>query len=319
MRAHRLVGLETDNLLGFLALLGLLRALERSRPSWVPRAHFNSSPLSTQLLVQHDAVEEEIAGAASEGCLAYADAFTFGGHSDLTFGSEVARTLLLDSLSSEARSAVMSAVCSDGAVREKQDRVVPTPLCAMFGQGHQSFLNRLGSVSAGKPPKAAQTRGQALNLNDPLYIQRALFAHWGRHDPTESFRWDFREDRRYALRYLNPSHDSPTTEHGANRLAVLGLLSFQCAPTYRGLRRDLAMRGASRGRDRRVRITWPIWHKPASLESIHAMLDDPELVKDDPSLRALERYSVDQLRRAYRLPVGKFVNFSRAEAIVLQD
>jgi hypothetical protein len=35
---HRLNGPEPDNLLAFLALLGMLRTLESSRPEWCPRA-----------------------------------------------------------------------------------------------------------------------------------------------------------------------------------------------------------------------------------------------------------------------------------------
>jgi hypothetical protein len=35
---HRLEGLEPDNLLAFLALLGLLRAIEVVRETWRPRA-----------------------------------------------------------------------------------------------------------------------------------------------------------------------------------------------------------------------------------------------------------------------------------------
>ena len=38
---HRLNGLEPDNLLAFLALLGLLRALETARPKWRPRARWD--------------------------------------------------------------------------------------------------------------------------------------------------------------------------------------------------------------------------------------------------------------------------------------
>jgi len=38
LRCHRLEGLEPDNLLAFLALLGLLRSLETARPAWRPRA-----------------------------------------------------------------------------------------------------------------------------------------------------------------------------------------------------------------------------------------------------------------------------------------
>ncbi|MGH7089221.1 MAG: hypothetical protein ACREFQ_09995, partial [Stellaceae bacterium] len=46
-KSHRLDGLEPDNLLAFLALLGLLRALEIKRPEWKPRAYWEveSAPL----------------------------------------------------------------------------------------------------------------------------------------------------------------------------------------------------------------------------------------------------------------------------------
>ena len=36
-RRHRLDGLEPGNLLAFLALLGLLRALEEAAPAWLPK------------------------------------------------------------------------------------------------------------------------------------------------------------------------------------------------------------------------------------------------------------------------------------------
>ena len=36
-RQHRLDGLDSDNLLAFLALLGLLRSLQEAAPSWLPR------------------------------------------------------------------------------------------------------------------------------------------------------------------------------------------------------------------------------------------------------------------------------------------
>ena len=40
---HRLDGLEPDNLLAFLALLGLLRALEETdAPGWLPRVGVDS-------------------------------------------------------------------------------------------------------------------------------------------------------------------------------------------------------------------------------------------------------------------------------------
>ena len=41
---HILNGLEPDNLLAFLALLGLLRALEKARPEWKPKVYWQGKP-----------------------------------------------------------------------------------------------------------------------------------------------------------------------------------------------------------------------------------------------------------------------------------
>ena len=56
-RRHRLEGLESDNLLCFLALLGLLRALEAARPVWCPRAawELDVAPLRPYLQLREPA------------------------------------------------------------------------------------------------------------------------------------------------------------------------------------------------------------------------------------------------------------------------
>jgi hypothetical protein len=319
MSEHRLVGLETDNLLGFLALLGLLRALEKERPNWFPRAFFSGVPLEARLVITANATDEEIAVAASNGCASLASFFSFGEYSDLTFEGGTARKLLLSAIDNQISAEIFSALCSDAAVKGiKEERVDATPLCAVFGQGHQSFLDRLQTVSNGTLPRALKGKNPP-DLNDPAFIRRALFSAWTRSDATESFRWDFQEDRRYALRATNPSNDAATTEHGANRLAVCGLMSFQSAPTVneRAGRVQLSTRGVSRGaKDRRPRITWPVWTAPAALETIHALLDDPEFSKDEPSFAVLRLNGIDQARRVMRLMSGKFISFSRATALI---
>lgn len=318
MTQHRLVGLETDNLLGFLALLGLLRSLERSRPAWNPRAYFGGTPLNAWLELTVDVTEGEIALAASEGCSAYAAAYSFGSFADLTFDGDQARVLLNASRDDADRATLLSALCSDAALKPKQPRIDATPLCAIFGQGHQHFLSRLTTVANGFRGK--DVRKDDADPNDPALIAASLFRPWERNDRTDSFRWDHAEDRSYALRFTDPSRDAPKTQHGATRLAILGLMSFQSAPQIHGQHVALATRGVSRGRrDRRVRITWPIWSQAASLETIHAMLDDPELSAETPSRAVLARRAVDQLRRVYRFSKGKFLSFSRAEVPELRE
>ncbi len=313
--AFRLDGLETDNLLGFLSLLGLLRALETARPTWFARAYFSGVPLRAWLIVGEDADKAEIARAAADGCSQYAQLLRFD-HSDLTFNQAEARRLLRGSAEEPASAFVLSALFSDAAIREG-DRIEPTPLCAMFGQGHQSFLARLTTVTHGTLPKNLVKIRKPPNLNDPARIERALFASWNRADETESFRWDHGDDRRYALRDVDPSTEKSTTEHGANRLAVLGLLSFQSAPQGGPSGRvNLATRGVSRGgARRRPRITWPIWERPATLRAIEALLDEPALSADEPSFDVLRRRGVLQARRVTRIMTGKFISFTRATAL----
>jgi hypothetical protein len=317
MTDHELPGIETDNLLGFLAILGLLRAVERAKPQWFPRAYFSGVPLAARLVVDSTVDRTQIAEAAAEGCAAYASLFEFQ-YSDLTFDQAAARKLLIADLAEGETGLVGSALCSDAAIKP-DGKIEATPLCAMFGQGHQSFLDRLGSVSHGKVPRALQGKN-APDLNAPAFIERALFQRWLREDKTETFRWDYVEDRRYALRAVDPSTDPPTTEHGANRLAVLGLLSFQCAPrgTPSG-RTRLSARGVSRGAPgSSVRITWPVWGRPTTLRGIEALLDIGELHKDEPDFVELAIHDISQARRVRRMSVGKFLSFSRAEPLVPQ-
>ena len=68
-RVHRLVGIEPDNLLGFLALLGLLRCLEEARPEWRPRASWSvdEPPTRPMLHLADGSDAREVATGAGDG------------------------------------------------------------------------------------------------------------------------------------------------------------------------------------------------------------------------------------------------------------
>jgi len=141
-------------------------------------------------------------------------------------------------------------------------------------------------------------------------IEEALFLPWTRQDPTPGFRWDPEEDVRYALRASDPSGEKSTTQHGANRLAALGLPVLTGVPVQRGNRVRLQVLGGSV--DREFTFTWPIWREPASLASIRAMLSHPDLTNNPAKLAHL---GVEQVRLARRIGVGRFMNFTRADVI----
>ena len=88
-----------------------------------------------------------------------------------------------------------------------------------------------------------------VSLTAEKTIDEALFQPWTRQDPTPGFRWDPAEDVRYALRADDPSGGKSTTQHGANRLAALGLPVFTAAPVQRGVRVRLQVLGGSFERD----------------------------------------------------------------------
>jgi hypothetical protein len=309
----RLEGIEPDNVLAFLALLGLLRAIEHERTALAPRVAWAGLPLRPVIRVAAEITTRQMAEIAEQGCFALGSRQAVGAYKDISFDGAIARTLLQDAARGDGDVATLSALMTDGA-RKQDGGVIPTPLCLMFGQGHQHFLERLAAVPTGRATGAAAKR--AANLRDPASIERALFAPWQRGDATDGFRWDPADDRRYALRFGDPSSEASTTEHGANRLAAVALPLFTVLPARRFGRQALAVRGFT-FEHQATAFTWPLWEQFAGLATIVAMLDHPELAQRQPHLKSLGHLSIVDVRRSRRISVGKFLNFTRAESVAV--
>lgn len=292
---HRLVGLEPDNLLAFMALIGLLRALETARPALRPRAFWDvvTQPWRPVLTLAEHLTEAKIAEAAAEGVGAFAK------HHAAT-GDQADLKLSLGDFASlrEAADAqehcVLDALCCNGATRD-DGTLWPTPFAFMFGQGHQHFLTRFREA----PTSCSMQQ-----------ICAALFAPWARGDRTDGFRWDPVDDRRYALRALNPSTDKATTQHGANVLAAIGLPSFPVTPFRRRGRTQVLTPMTRYGTGGGIEFTWPLWTRATSLSAILALLRHPELAKDSPEATNLPQTAA--LMRARRISVGKYFNVTSA-------
>ncbi len=315
---HRLDGLEPDNLLAFLALLGLLRVLEEARPHWHVRIAWtvDEPPLRPLLRTPQGENEAAVITSAAEGLDALAQRHDFGGRKGLTLSPDDAAATLrktAETASQDRYSAdLWAALVSDTAISRDGKKVEPTPFCLMFGQGHQHFLERLVTVPQQKVPPERGQRRSKITVSETDCLREALFASWQRPDATQSFRWDPNEDVRYALRARDPTDakTKETTQHGANRLAAIGLSVLTVTPRLRYGEVRLAVLGGGRESDSSFVFRWPIWREPISLAAIRALLGHPGLEQRE----TFAPLGIVEVRQAQRISAGKFMNFTRAQA-----
>jgi len=290
-------GLEADNLLAFLALLGLLRALDAARPEWQARAAWQGIPPRAVLHLASPVDAQSVIAQTDAAIRKLGRNYAFDEH-DLKYTPAEFRVLARKARRNPQRARLVAALASDGALKRssKDAQVAATPLCAMFGQGHQHFLSRLTGMA---------TRHDAANQAD---LARALFEPWRYEDDSDSFRWDPIEDRRYAHQFGNPSEtrNKIGTVTGANRLAAIGFAVLASVPTASGLA-TLGVSGARRERD----VCWPLVGVPTSLSGYLALLAHPWL-GDDQKAAELAAYGVVAIARARRYQVDKYFNFERA-------
>jgi hypothetical protein len=295
---HQLSGLEADNLLAFLALLGLLRALDTARPEWEARVAWHGAPPTAELLLAVPVYRAAMIAQIHAGIWQLGVAYSFD-RKDPKYTVGEFRTLAREARSDRERGRLVAALASDGALKRnnREGRVEVTPLCLLLGQGHQHFLSRLTEITQ-------RERGK-----DEAGLERALFETWRYQDRDESFRWDPIEDRRYAHQFGDPSEsrNKVGTVAGANRLAAIGFSALTSAPTGVGL----ATVGVSGPRRERA-VCWPIVSVPTSLDGYVALLSHPWL-GDEQAAPGLARYGVLAVARARRYQVDRYANSERAQ------
>lgn len=295
-------GIEVDNLLGVLALLGTLRALERARADWRPRVSWSGPPWVARLHVAAHTNEHEVSSFVCQGLTSLAEELDVDGRANVDFEPAELRTYLRRIRIAPGAAGVASAIAAEHP-RKRDGGLYAGPLVMMFGQGHQNFLERLVAVATGNLKGFARKE-----LNAPAKILDALVRRWRRGDPTPSFRWDPEEDQRYALRFGDPSTaGAAATVHGANRLAIAGLSSFPCLPATS---QQIAV--GTRRQNGEVHFVWPIWTTPLSLHAVERLFAHPAVTRFD--LAALDALGVAEIYRARRVSNGRFMNVSRATA-----
>lgn len=311
--SHRLIGFEPDNFLAFLAVLGLLHALEDQQPAWGARVSWSDLPVRPALQLREAVTQEDLAQAVTDGCLHLALNYDFSElGEDWEFPRLTAeaaqrelRRCIAQGPPARGRSDLLSALFADGVASEAQT-VFPTPLCVLFGQGHQFFLDRLS--------RAARMAGLRTTRETPeplAAIRNALFRRWERADIGPSLRWDTGWfDRQWVDRASNPAKDRIRIETGAYALAALGLPVLTVSPRTVGQRIRLQTLGVeTQGNE--LWLVWPIWAKALSLAQLRTLLAHPALYRDSPHSIALSRVGVIEVRRSHREELGRYDVFDR--------
>ncbi len=284
-----LSGLDGANPLAFLAVLGALRGLaiawpdRRVRLSWVPldawrpQIHTDDSTLSQEEVL--DGLDRFLDLRPGHKALEIDDNLEM---SRSTFRKYALSAIDRGSqaISGRAFADFVAAFGCDVVSQRKGDNIEPTAFRLGTKAGHQESI------------KAMRELATKTGRNE---IEKSLFRPWTRQDPKLSLRWDPEDNRRYALRWGNPSNEPSQTEWGANRLAYEALPLFPTAP----FGRTLSTTGSSSGSNRV--FTWPIWDVPVDLDTIRSLVSLRSLGETPPNHDHLSRQCVTEVFRCQRI------------------
>jgi hypothetical protein len=307
--AHRLEGLEPDNLLAFLALLGLLRALEAA--GWSPRAHWEGPPLRPVLTLREAQTREQVAQAAAEGARSAKEAFSFTAR-DFSFTRE-SLTKIVGELLQEPPACAKKIDCALSAF------VVETAtLPKAKKEGHAFQRAPLDCLGGGQTDLFATLR-DALDLcaqpDTAIRLRDALFLPWQRAYDGKGLRWDQADFRQHAYAWRAPTADHKRQEWGANLLAVIGASAvFGCGASHGSSISFLSL-GSRIGVGGADEFSWPIWQRTASLSAIQALLAHPAIAADAPDVRLLAQAGVSVVYRSRKIWPTRYAVYTRAEVV----
>ena len=294
-------GLDGGNPLGFLAAVGTLNtaSLADSHPAWQMKWIARDGSWFPALFANRVVSGEELAELLASALQREATP-EFDFDQNLNMDAEKFRNVAQDAQrcasSRDRRYAdFVTAFGCEAVVTRDGKSIQDTALRTMSGAGHQHFLGTMKQLCD------AATSG---------HLRKALFNTWDYSDVKLGLRWDPEEDRRYALRWGNPSDTSKNpirTMWGATRLAVEALPLLPTVPDGRRLETT----GFTR-RDRAVLFTWPIWECAVSPEVVRSLLALAEMRESEPDRTKLRAMGVVEVYRSQRITVGKYRNFTHA-------
>lgn len=317
MRPFELSPLRFDNPLAFLALLGLMRVLDASRPAWRVRAFWRRrgghGPWVPVIEADGACGEDELAEAAVAGLrdlaapVAEVAARWNGGTDPAALLGEAARR--------PRDSEAVTALLGETLVRERRKgreirrlEARPSPFLPKPKSGQQNLLARIAALTHGLDADPSGT-GSA-GIRDLL--RECLFEAWRPRSSQLSLRWDPGEYRPWATRWQDPSQEPAETVEGAVRLAVLALPLFPLHPADEGARAP----GFVDASPRTLRLRWPVWTPPARPAAVSALLTHPALVARRIDVGALAPHGVVEVMETRVIwlgdPPNDYPNFTPA-------
>jgi len=304
MTEFALDGLDAANPLGMLAALGALRMSTLLWPQEQPRLRWEQTGAGWRARLT---LEGEI---SASGWLEGLDSRlrqpepALGIAEDLPVPYDVFRQTLL-ALQREARPdarqsvdflAALGSEVVQAKVNGKPNGLMADTAIRLSGSGQQRFLGSMRTL---------------VQVTTVAHLEAALFHPWVYADDVPSLRWDPADDRRYALRWKEPSGDPIRTVRGANRLAIEALPLLPTAPTGG----ELETTGFRRRRGEGVAWTWPVWSLPAGLDTVRSLLSLAILQDDTLDRRALQVMGVAEVYRSVRQTLSKYRNFGMAAPV----
>jgi hypothetical protein len=119
-----------------------------------------------------------------------------------------------------------------------------------------------------------------------------------------NLRWDPLDDRRYALRWEDPSSDPVKTMRAANRLAIEAMALLPTMPTSDGLATTAFEGKGARG----TYFIWPIWTASLSMTVVQSLLCSVGRLREEGIVYA--HLGIPVLYTSARITTGKFRNFT---------
>lgn len=308
MSEHVAIGPNGGTLLGFLAAIGTIAALDLAWPDRSVRLSWTFAAVGWRAVFEVDGEtdEDEISKTLLETCRGSESAEFNSLGDDLSVSPELFRSVA----AAAAREATATNrrwadfVSAFGCEMPGEEKTIDdTALRTMSGAGHQHFLKSMRDLAA------------MTTVDD---FRRALFEPWGYADERPTMRWDAVDDRRYALRADDPSgsRDAPIrTVRGANRLAIEALPLLPAIPSRRRVETTGFLYRSKSYKDGR-RLRWPIWNVPCTRPVVASLLSSNEVVREELNAGRLRAMGVREVFASTRLTVGKLRTFTPAIALI---